>query len=368
MSSAKELMKLKVAQLKEKLEEKGLDTKGTKPTLVARLLESLDSDNCEQTPKIEAQKVSNTPSSTRRSKRVSETIAEERPSTPVVKRSRRLSNSLGVSNEGTLTPRRKSRRLSGEGPIENKETEENTLLENEKESNKTESPELDPILEKPIEEEMTPESKEKVNEEDTSKESTNDKTMSDIETTNGESSKTDTKSDETKEYLKAEVEGSREKNTKSDPKACDETEAVSELAEKIKEKQSDNVNISETLEKIFVARQIPRQKPKSGKFWKGERHQFRQIKRDRGQKISFEQRMKLKEDKMKNKELADYLLSKKAEKKEEERKRAEENKANRLENQKKSEQYQIIKNPAKIKRMKKKQLKMLEKRDLIAAS
>jgi len=366
-------MKLKVAQLKEKLEEKGLDTKGTKPTLVARLLESLDSDNCEQTPKIEAQKVSNTPSSTRRSKRVSETIAEERPSTPVVKRSRRLSNSLGVSNEGTLTPRRKSRRLSGEGPIENKETEENTLLENEKESNKTESPELDPILEKPIEEEMTPESKEEVNEEDTSKESTNDKIMSDIETTNEEFSKADTKSDvqttdETKEDLKAEVEVSCDKNSKSGPKACDEKEAVNELAEKINEKQSDNVNISETLKKIFVARQIPRQKPKSGKFWKGERHQFRQIKRDRGQKISFEQRMKLKEDKMKNKELADYLLSKKAEKKEEERKRAEENKANRLENQKKSEQYQIIKNPAKIKRMKKKQLKMLEKRDLIAAS
>jgi len=364
-------MKLKVAQLKEKLEEKGLDTKGTKPTLVARLLESLDSDNCEQTPKIEAQKVSNTPSSTRRSKRVSETIAEERPSTPVVKRSRRLSNSLGVSNEGTLTPRRKSRRLSGEGPIENKETEENTLLENEKESNKTESPELDPILEKPIEEEMTPESKEEVNEEDTSKESANDKIMSEIETTNEESSKTETKSDvqnsdETKEDLKAEVEDSCDKKSNSGPKACDETEAANNLAEKINEKQS--VNISETLEKIFVARQIPRQKPKSGKFWKGERHQFRQIKRDRGQKISFEQRMKLKEDKMKNKELADYLLSKKAEKKEEERKRAEENKANRLENQKKSEQYQIIKNPAKIKRMKKKQLKMLEKRDLIAAS
>merc|ERR1712083_625394 len=127
----------------------------------------------------------------------------------------------------------------------------------------------------------------------------------------------------------------------------------------------ENLPIVKVLDTVIVSRQIPRQKPKSGKFWKEGRQQFRQIKKDRGRKFTFEQRMKNKEEKLKNKELAELLLSRKAEKREEMRKKIEENKARKLENEKKSEQFQVIKNPAKIKRMKKKQLRMLEKRDLV---
>merc|ERR1719244_1898979 len=154
-----------------------------------------------------------------------------------------------------------------------------------------------------------------------------------------------------------------------DPSKKENDEALSE--DKIKDvagaelKEQENLPIAKVLDNIIVSKQIPRQKPKSGKFWKEGRQQFRQIKRDKGKKFTFEQRMKNKEEKLKNKELAGLLLSRKAMKKEELRKKIEENKARKLENEKKSEQFQIIKNPAKIKRMKKKQLRMLEKRDIV---
>ena len=45
------------------------------------------------------------------------------------------------------------------------------------------------------------------------------------------------------------------------------------------------------LQKIFSAKTLPRQKPKSGRFWKSERCQFRKIKRDRGSKGSYVKRI-----------------------------------------------------------------------------
>ena len=94
----------------------------------------------------------------------------------------------------------------------------------------------------------------------------------------------------------------------------------------------------------------------------------RAIKKDKGQRLSFEQRLALKEEKVRNRDLAKTLLEQKNQKKEEMRKKIEENKAKKLENERKAEQFQVIKNPAKIKRMKKKQLRQLEKRDILAAA
>lgn len=117
---------------------------------------------------------------------------------------------------------------------------------------------------------------------------------------------------------------------------------------------------------LIAAIQIPRQKPKSGKFWKEGRNAFRSLKKDKGNRMNFEQRLAMKQEKEKNRDLAVLLQKRKAMKKEEMRKKIEENKTKKSENEKKSEQYQVIKNPAKIKRMKKKQLRQLEKRDILS--
>merc|ERR1712181_139587 len=42
---------------------------------------------------------------------------------------------------------------------------------------------------------------------------------------------------------------------------------------------------------LVAPKQIPRQKPKSGKFWKEGRSAFRSLKKDKGQRLTFDQRL-----------------------------------------------------------------------------
>eukprot|EP00092_Neocalanus_flemingeri_P027558 GFUD01029899.1.p2 GENE.GFUD01029899.1~~GFUD01029899.1.p2 ORF type:complete len:103 (+),score=39.52 GFUD01029899.1:42-350(+) len=93
------------------------------------------------------------------------------------------------------------------------------------------------------------------------------------------------------------------------------------------------------------------QTPKSGK-----RSKFGSIKK-RPYK-SFEQRIKIKEEQMKTKELAKLLLEREL------REKIEENKK-RQETNSSAETFQIIKDTSKIKKMKKKQLKSLTKKDIV---
>jgi len=426
MSSTNPLMKLKVADLRGQLESRGLDSKGTKPSLVARLQEAMDADGkpeakleteenkeaplistlkktiLEQTdspagsrpgtPTRKSRRVSGnfaeerpeTP--TRKSRRLSETVTEERPETPTRKsrrlsgnltedrpetptrKSRRLSGGLEPTEERPLTPSRKSRRLSGAGAGEDDKPDivKSLLLEDQlaglgspgsRRTSATarnkrisqlggaaittipEVPEKETIIEAPIVEEKEPEQEVPIKEA--------------IPEAPKEEALTKPK------VVESNFTAIKEK--KDEEKVVSDKESVQKAAVADKE----NTPITKVLDKMIVAKQIPRQKPKSGKFWKAGREQFRQIKKDKGKRFTFEQRMKNKEEKMKNKELADLLMNRKKMKKEEARKKIEENKAKKAENEKKSEQFQVIKNPAKIKRMKKKQLRMLEKRDLV---
>ncbi|KAM4584432.1 coiled-coil domain-containing protein 86 [Odontesthes bonariensis] len=112
---------------------------------------------------------------------------------------------------------------------------------------------------------------------------------------------------------------------------------------------------------------IPLGKPKSGRVWKDRNKQrFSALVRDKPLCTSWEKKMQAKQEKDLVKQYSMRLKEEKAQKKEEKRKRREENLKRRAENERKAEIVQVIRNTTKIKRMKKKQLRKIEKRDTLA--
>uniref|UniRef100_UPI0037E72F27 coiled-coil domain-containing protein 86 n=1 Tax=Semicossyphus pulcher TaxID=241346 RepID=UPI0037E72F27 len=112
---------------------------------------------------------------------------------------------------------------------------------------------------------------------------------------------------------------------------------------------------------------MPLGKPKSGRVWKDRNKQrFSALVRDKPLCSSWEKKMEAKREKDLVKQYTLQLKEEKARQKEEKRKRREDNLKRRAENERKAEIVQVIKNTSKIKRMKKKQLRKIEKRDTLA--
>ncbi|XP_075947410.1 coiled-coil domain-containing protein 86 [Anarhichas minor] len=112
---------------------------------------------------------------------------------------------------------------------------------------------------------------------------------------------------------------------------------------------------------------IPLGKPKSGRVWKDRNKlRFSAMLRDKPLCSSWEKKMEAKRDKDLVKRYTLQLKGDKAKQREDKRKRREDNLKRRAENERKSEIVQVITNTAKIKRMKKKQLRKIEKRDTLA--
>ncbi|XP_055625305.1 coiled-coil domain-containing protein 86 [Toxorhynchites rutilus septentrionalis] len=108
---------------------------------------------------------------------------------------------------------------------------------------------------------------------------------------------------------------------------------------------------------------IPRGKPKSGRIWKTSKERFATVKKSvKGKPIK--KHLAYREEIKQIKNLSRSIKEERKIQNEEKKQRSEENKRRRLENERKSEIVQIIKNPAKLKRMRKKQLRQIEKRDL----
>lgn len=83
---------------------------------------------------------------------------------------------------------------------------------------------------------------------------------------------------------------------------------------------------------------------------------------------TFEKKEQLRHDLKHIKELSNSIKEDKKQDNLAKKQRRAENAQRRLENERKSEVVQIIKNPAKLKRMKKKALRKIEKRDLDAGN
>ncbi|XP_056387062.1 coiled-coil domain-containing protein 86 isoform X2 [Hyla sarda] len=116
------------------------------------------------------------------------------------------------------------------------------------------------------------------------------------------------------------------------------------------------------------APEIPQGRPKSGRVWKENKKRFSSMVRDRPLNTSWEVKMKQRQEKKMMKSFAQQLKEEKQQEKEAKKQRREENLRRRLENQRKAEVVQVIRNPAKLKRARKKQLRSIEKRDTLMMS
>nr|XP_033776592.1 coiled-coil domain-containing protein 86 [Geotrypetes seraphini]XP_033776593.1 coiled-coil domain-containing protein 86 [Geotrypetes seraphini]XP_033776594.1 coiled-coil domain-containing protein 86 [Geotrypetes seraphini]XP_033776595.1 coiled-coil domain-containing protein 86 [Geotrypetes seraphini] len=117
---------------------------------------------------------------------------------------------------------------------------------------------------------------------------------------------------------------------------------------------------------VVSTSKIPQGRPKSGRVWKDRnKKRFSAMVKDRPLCTSWEQKMKVRQEKRLLKDFAKHLKDEKQREKEEKKSRREENLKRRLENERKAEIVQVIRNPLKLKRAKKKQLRRIEKRDTL---
>lgn len=112
---------------------------------------------------------------------------------------------------------------------------------------------------------------------------------------------------------------------------------------------------------------IPKGKPKSGRVWKDRtKKRFSQMVQDKPLRTSWQRKMKERQERKLARDFARHLEEEKERRRQERKQRRAENLRRRLENERKAEVVQVIRNPAKLKRAKKKQLRSIQKRDTLA--
>ncbi|XP_078040151.1 coiled-coil domain-containing protein 86 [Augochlora pura] len=133
----------------------------------------------------------------------------------------------------------------------------------------------------------------------------------------------------------------------------------------VNDADTSNTKTVKTKKKKEQLPEIPKGKPKSGRVWKEQKTRFSSIVKTRGIRLSFEKKQKLREDLKRVKELSRSIKAEKAAQKEAKKERRRANLKRAEENQKKSEVVQVITNTAKLKNIKRKHLRMIQKRDTL---
>ncbi|KFM74308.1 Coiled-coil domain-containing protein 86, partial [Stegodyphus mimosarum] len=104
-------------------------------------------------------------------------------------------------------------------------------------------------------------------------------------------------------------------------------------------------------------------KPKSGRVWKTEKTRFSSMCQVKPLKTSWEKKLKLRQERETMLRHAAEIREEKEREKQMRKDKRREKIERKRENERKSEVVQVIRNSAKIKRMSKKQLRKIEKRD-----
>nr|CAB3228745.1 coiled-coil domain-containing protein 86-like [Phallusia mammillata] len=116
--------------------------------------------------------------------------------------------------------------------------------------------------------------------------------------------------------------------------------------------------------KEVVKQQPEKGIPKSGRWWKSKNtSRFSSLPKDKPLRSSWHKKSIQRAEKLSLKQYQQKVTEARRQEKIEHRQRVEAHRKRKEENQRKSEIVQVIKNTAKIKRMKKKQLRKIEKRD-----
>ncbi|XP_026271767.1 coiled-coil domain-containing protein 86 [Frankliniella occidentalis] len=138
------------------------------------------------------------------------------------------------------------------------------------------------------------------------------------------------------------------------------SDSQSELKEQQKVDSDSDSSDEETHQKTSEVRG----KRPGNRFWKKDRKRFSSVVATRGLKrITWDQKEKLRHELKHAKQLSRTLKEERSRVKQETRERRQENLKRREENARKSEIVTVIKNTSKLKRLKKKQLRSIEKRD-----
>ncbi|XP_033102083.1 coiled-coil domain-containing protein 86-like [Anneissia japonica] len=134
------------------------------------------------------------------------------------------------------------------------------------------------------------------------------------------------------------------------------------MNEEIKQKTISTATECQTLYKKQSVKE-PKGRPKSGRLWKTEQtKRFSGLKNDKPLRSSWKRKMTEKAEKQSIKKYEQELKQAKIDAIELKKRRREENLKRKLENERKHEVVQVITNTAKMKRMKKKHLRQVEKR------